>query len=97
MASSTCSFHVGESFSSYTALESKIKSYEKSRSVQLTHRDSRTLDGARKRTPKHVQGAKQELVYFSMHLTCVFGGKKYKMRGTGERNHSRLVELTSTC
>ena len=28
--------------------------------------------------PKIVERAKPELVYYSIHLTCMFGGKKYK-------------------
>ena len=84
-------FEIGECFSSYSDLESKVKSYEKSRSVQLTHRDSRTLEAARKRVPKRVEGANAELKYYSIHLTCLFGGKKYKSKGSGERVHLRYV------
>ena len=44
--------------------------------VQLGHRDSRTLEAARKRVPVRVDGANNELKYYSIHLTCVFGDKK---------------------
>ena len=86
-SSSRVVFEIGESFSSYSDLDAKVKSYEKSRSIQLTHRDSRTLEAASKRAPKRVEGAKPELKYYSIHLTCVFGGKKYKSKGSGERLH----------
>ncbi len=88
MASSPrVTFEIGESFHSYSDLEAKVKSYEKSRSIQLTHRDSRTLEAASKRVPKRVEGAKPELKYYNIHLTCLFGGKKYKNKGSGERTH----------
>ena len=50
VASGRCSmavpveFVVGESFSSYTQLQEKIESYQKEKFIQLTHRDSRTLE-----------------------------------------------------
>ena len=53
--------------------------------VQLSHRDSRTLEATRKRAPNRVSQAKADLIYYSIHLVCIFGGKKYRNRGTGER------------
>ena len=76
------SFEIGECFSTYSDLEKRIKLYETSTSVQLTHRDSRTLETARKRVPKRVEGANMKLKYYSIHLSCVFGGKKYKNKGS---------------
>ena len=89
MASAATGFVVGESFTSYKQLEEKVKIYEKSNFVQLGHRDSRTLEAARKRVPKRVEGANNELKYYSIHLTCVFGGKKYKNKSTGKRLNQR--------
>ena len=83
------SFEVGESFSSYDDLEKKIEAYEKSTSIQLTHRDSRTIEAAKKRVPKRVAGIKSDLKYYNIHFACVFGGKKYKNEGTGDRAHQR--------
>ncbi len=45
---------VGESFSSYKELDAKIRSYQKDKFVQLSKRDSRTLEMAKKRIPKRV-------------------------------------------
>ena len=78
-------FEIGESFHSYSDLEAKVKSYEKSRSIQLT--DSRTLEAASKCVPKLVECAKPKLKYYSIHLMCLFGGKKYKNKGSGERTN----------
>ena len=73
----------GESFHSYSDLEAKVKSYGKSRSIQLTRRDSRTLKArASKRAPKCVE---------SIHLTCLFGGKKYKNKGSGGHTISEYL------
>lgn len=89
MASAATEFVVGESFTSYEQLEEKVKIYERSNFVQLGHRDSRTLEAARKRVPIRVDGANKELKYYSIHLTCVFGGKKYKNKSTGKRVNQR--------
>ncbi len=83
------SFAVNDKFSSYTSLEEKIKQYEKERYVQFAHRDSRTLEMAKKRAPGRVACAKKELVYYTIHYACVFGGKKYQKKGTGQRSHQR--------
>ena len=76
-----------ESFTSYKQLEEKVKIYERSNFVQLGHRDSRTLEAARKRVPIRVDGANNELKYYSIHLTCVFGDEikstRIKAQGKG--------------
>ena len=82
---------VGDLFNSYEELEAKITSYQKNNFVQLARRDSRTLDLARKRVPKCVKRANSALVYYSIHYACVFGGKKYKNEGTGQRSQQRFV------
>lgn len=87
----TTSFMTGENFSSYEELSVKVKAYERERSVQLTLRDSRTLEAAGKRVPKRVEGANKSLLYYNIHLTCVFGGKAFKSKGTGRRSHHRWV------
>lgn len=87
-----CSFVVGECFSSYKQLDDKVKAYEKSRSVQLGHRDSRTLEAAKKRAPKRVDGANRELKYYNIHFTCMFGGKKFRSKSTGLRTHQRTFK-----
>ena len=60
---SQVSFAVNDKFSSYTSLEEKIKQYEKERYVQFAHRDSRTLEMAKKRAPGRVACAKKEQRY----------------------------------
>ena len=61
--------------------------FENTNFIQLGHRDSRTLEAAKKRVPKRVEGANKELKYYSIHLTCVFGGKKYKNKSSGKRTN----------
>ena len=87
MASTATKFVVGDSFTSYKHLQEKIEMFENTNSIQLGHRDSRTLEAARKRVPKRVEGANKELKYYSIHLTCVFGGKKYKNKSSGKRTN----------
>lgn len=90
---STVSFDVGEKFLSYEALKDKVSAYECSRNVQLCHSDSRTLEAAKKRAPRKVALANDALVYYSINLSCVFGGKKYHSKGHGKRPHQRYVSI----
>ena len=87
--SNNCNFVVGECFSSYKQLKDKVEAYEKARSVQLGYRDSRTLEAAKKRVPKSVEGANFELMYYNNHFACAFGGKKFKSKCIGMRRHQQ--------
>ena len=91
--SDVASFAVGDTFSSYDDLKKKLAEFEKSHSVQLTQRDSRTLEAAARRVPKRVKNANTALVYYSIIFSCVFGGKKYNNKGSGKRPHQRYTEL----
>jgi len=82
---------VGSTFSSFEKLEAEIKAYQKDKFVQLVKRDTRTLEMAKKRVPKRVEGANTALVYYSIHYTCGFGGKTYKNEGSGQRRNQRWV------
>ena len=83
-------FCVGDSFSSYSQLKEAIKEFERVNYVELCHRDSRTLAAAKKRVPKRCEKANADIVYYSIpHLTCTFGGKRYKSEGIGKRPRQR--------
>ena len=90
------SFAIGETLSSYDDLQKKLAKFEKSHSVQLTQRDSRTLEAAARRVPKRVKNANAALVYYSINFSCVFGGKKYNSKGSGKRPHQRYTELVNS-
>ena len=92
-----CCFTVGDKFSSYDELREKISQYEQSRSVQLNHNDSRTLESARKRVPRKVEKANKALVYHYINFSCVFGGKQYRCKGHGRRPHHRVVISVGVC
>ena len=77
-------FAVSECFSSYEELAKKVDAYQKEKYVQLTHRDSRTLEAASKR----VEIANKGLRYYSVHLACVL---KYMSKGSGQRPTQRYV------
>ena len=68
-------FFVGRKFSSMSELETAKKVYEDSHYFELWKRDVRTLTSAAKRVPKKVAKANQDLKYYSLRLTCKFGGK----------------------
>ena len=76
-------------FDSFDELQSRIKEFEVASNVQLTHKDSRTLTAVKKQVPKRVEKANQNLVYFSIDLTCLCGGKGYQEKGSGLRHHKR--------
>ena len=85
MAREAAAFTVRKSFNSYQELEDRVKAYEESSFIQLYRRDTRTLAAARKRVPRKVERAKKELVYYSIRFACVFGGKTYQNKSTGQR------------
>ena len=82
---------VGEVFQSYEELSERIKSYESLHHVQFFHKDSRTLEAAKKRVPKRIEKANSSLMYFSIDLACLFGGKEYTGKGKGARSHKRYI------
>ena len=84
-------FILGEKFSSYEQLKEKISAYEDGNNIQLVYNDTRTLEAAKRRAPKRVNKAKKELVYYSLHLTCLFGGKTFHSKGSGQRPHHRYA------
>ena len=88
---SSVNFILGEKFSSYEQLKAKISAYEDGNNVQLVYNESRTLEAGKKRAPKRVNKAKRELVYYSLHLTCLFGGKTFHSKGSGQRPHHRYA------
>ena len=69
------SLSVEDSFDSYSELKDRVREFERANRTQPVHRDSRTLTAAKKRAPKVVERVKPELLYYSILLTCVFGGK----------------------
>ena len=87
-------FNVGDKFSTYDELKRKITAYENNYSVQLYHSDSRTLEAANKRAPRKAREAKKDLVYYTVNLCCVFGGRKFSNKGCGKRPHQRSVRCT---
>ena len=77
MAQPRC-FRVGDVFSFYEDLKKHVEEFERENFIQLVHRDSRTLTAAAERAPKVVEKANKDLLYYTIVLTCVFGGKKHK-------------------
>ena len=78
-------FFVGRKFSRVEELETAKKIYEDSHFCELWKRDVRTLAAAAKRVPKRVANANHDLTYYSLTLTCKFGGKNVETRGKRKR------------
>ena len=78
-------FLVGEKFFSLEELNKAKLEYEKSNFVNMTMRDTKSLEAVRKYAPKRVEGARADLRYYTVRLCCTFGGKKYKTQGHNKR------------
>ena len=79
------SVKIGERFQSLVDLECEIQRYQNENFVQLTLRDTRMLENAKKRAPKRVEGAKttSDTTPCISHASVV--AKKYKSKGQGTR------------
>lgn len=78
------SFLIGEKFSSYNALASKIECYQRPNNVQLYKRSSRSVAAAKSRCPK--KSFNEELKFSEVTFSCIHGGKNFKSEATGKRN-----------
>ena len=76
------SFSVGDSFSTYDELKSKVKSYERVHFVQFWKPDACTIDAAKKRMDTYL---KAELKYYELKFCCIHGGQVFKTKGKGSR------------
>ena len=78
-------FLVGDTFQSYQRESGNLRPKTTFSYIRV----SRTLQGAKKRAPSRVEKANISLNYFTIDLTCVFGGKGYNAKGKGLRHHKR--------
>ena len=77
------SFSKGDTFTTFSEVEEKVKEYEKTKFVQLWKRDTRKLETAQKRFPNKV--FKPDLVYYELQYRCINGGRTFKSRSAGDR------------
>jgi hypothetical protein len=81
---STCvTFVVGEAFLTFKELQVRIKNYEQAKYMKFWKRDSRTVEGARKRVTRHLD---EKIVYYEVTFCCINGGRKFKSSGEGIRS-----------
>ena len=74
--------NVGDKFASVKALADSLVQVQDNTYVQLWTRDSRTLEGAKRRYPKRAGNANPNLKYYSLSLTCSCGGRKSLSKAT---------------
>ena len=65
--------------------------------IQFYHKDSRTLQGAKKCAPSSVEKANVSLKYFTIDLACLFGGKGYNAKEKGVRHHKKYKNSLQLC
>ena len=75
--------HPADSVSTNSSLDLRVK---REKFVQLTHRAQFKDTGgcSRKGVLKRVEGAKSDPWYYTVHFGCVFGGKGYASKATGQ-------------
>ena len=78
-------FFIGQKFHTLEELETAKRVYEDSNFCELWKRDVRTLTAASKRVPKRVSIANPNLTYYSLHLSCKFGGRNVETRVNRKR------------
>lgn len=76
-------FEVREKFSPLKDFEMKLERYKKQTFVEYWTRDSRTIEGARRRGI--VRPIKSELHYYEVKYCCIQGGEEFKAKGKGKR------------
>lgn len=79
-------FLVGEKFFSLEELNKAKLEYERTNFVNMTMRDTKSLESVSKVAPKRVRGARAELRYYTVRLCCTFGGKRFKKQGNNKRS-----------
>ena len=82
-------FFVGQRLCSIKELETVKKAYEDNHHCELWKRDVRTLATAKKRVPKRVAIANQDLIYYSLKLSCKFGGRAVKTRAEKRKRKTK--------
>lgn len=79
-------FYIGKKFHSINEVDEAKAKYEAVYFCELWKRDVRTLASAQKRVPKRIANADLSLRYYSMKLTCKFGGRTMPKRGDRKRD-----------
>ena len=85
---------VGDNFSTFEELERKLQDVQDTTHIQLWYRDSRTLEGAKKRYPITVSKANTQLKYYSITLACVCGGRRRSDKRTVKCENAPCRKVT---
>lgn len=78
-------FTVGETFSTLSDLEKKIKLYEETNFMKFWRREARTIAAAKKRLDRPL---KEDLLYYQLKYCCINGGQIFKSKSSGIRSTS---------
>ena len=80
-------FRIGEKFTSYSDIESRINTYSKQHYVDFYKRSTRSLASAVRSKKISAETAKknESLKYYELDVACIHGGKNFKSRGKGAR------------
>lgn len=87
--------NVGEKFSSFAELQSRIDQYERLTFLNVYKRSSLTISAAIKQTTlaatKITDERENTLKHYSLRYACVHGGRKLQSKSTGRRKVSTLI------
>ncbi|CAG5124552.1 unnamed protein product [Candidula unifasciata] len=79
---------VGAEFKTYDDLTNAVRAYEVENYVNLTTRDTRTVEAAAKRNLR--KNYNPAIKYSDISYCCTYGGKKYVCHSTGKRSHKSI-------
>lgn len=79
-SSSSDDVSVGLKFSSWKKVREAVDDLQRKKFCQFYVRDSRTLNQARKFSPKLVNKVPESLKYTFIHFACIHGGRTFKSR-----------------
>lgn len=85
---------IGQKFSTFKELDTAKSEYEEKHFCELWKRDVRMLAAAAKRVPKQVQNANEKLKYYSLKLSCKFGGRTVEAR---EKRNQKTKSFRQGC
>ena len=84
-------FNVGDTFSTFQALEEFINIFENANSCQLYKRDTRSIEAARKKGIK--RKIREDLKYYRIVIACIHDSRVFKTTASDKRPKQKYVHF----
>lgn len=89
----TLGFSIGDTFSSFREFKEKLDMVSRQNFVRFWRRDSRTIEGAKKKTKRYL---KSDLEFYQLRYACFYAQKHRPKVGLGKRKRRSLVKDIET-